>query len=75
MNTKFISWLQNQTYAHIEIYDDSIDKKRIRNWMLHYVKKKMYEQKQASTHQILKYKWGEIVNKNLLSGWEQNHVY
>ena len=62
MNTKFISWLQQQTYAPIADYD-AIKKRWVRSWMLHSVKKKTHLN--ITQQKILKFKWGEIVNKNL----------
>lgn len=62
MNTKFKSWLEQQTYAQISDYDD-IKKGWVRRWMLHSVKRKGYST--IEPHQMLKFKWGEIVNKNL----------
>jgi hypothetical protein len=67
MNTKFKSWLEQQTYAPIADYD-AIKKRWVRSWMLHSVKKKTHLN--ITPHQILKFKWGEVVvvNKNSLSG-------
>jgi hypothetical protein len=64
MNTKFKHWLEQQTYAQIEMYD-VFKRKWDTQWMLHSIKKKIYKQKHKTTHQILKFKWGEVVNKNL----------
>jgi hypothetical protein len=65
MNTKFISWLKQQNYF---ILVGKWDKNKYRRILMLYTTRKcIFNEGEGAT--ILKYKWGEIVNKNLLSGW------
>jgi hypothetical protein len=66
MNIKFEYWLEQQNYSILGKWDK--DKYR-RTLMLYTTRKRMDEEGKWQGEKILKYKWGEILNKNLLSGW------
>jgi hypothetical protein len=68
MNTKFISWLEQQNYSILKKWDSNDGNYR-RTLILYTTKKRMDEEGKWQGEKILKYKWGEILNKNLLSGW------
>lgn len=67
MNTKFKSWLEQQDYSTLGKWnriDDKYNNSYRRTLILYTTRKQMDKEGKWQGEKILKYKWGEIVNKN-----------